>query len=317
MPSPLPTSFPSPNGGGNANLLRLSLCCALAMLLPCSFGCGKGLLNDLSQIAQLRNQLIKEFHEQNINVGLQNSAALNITFVNSPFNERPPEERARRAQETALFIKRHYAGIDRLERMSVSFLRNETRMFIINYTQEIDSFVFGKDASLVGAPYEYDPQSAFKGEEDVHAIYNTSRNESEVRITRLQLEGDMDRGVMLSPHFIVRGDATTAGHAVGIPAAVVFNFASYAPEKIFNGDPPLRIVADGNTIFNDKARNLSSASAGGNEFLVQGVPLAQFLKMTEAKTVVLGLGHKEYLLSDRQLRALRDMANYANSGRQR
>lgn len=316
MTSPLQTSLCAPKGGNSSFLLHLLLWFVITIGFMISFGCGKELLNELKEVAQLQKQLIAEFYEQNLNVTLQNSTALKIAFINSPLNEQPQEERVRRAQETALFVKRNFAGIARLQSMSVSFLRNETKMFIINYTEEIDSYAFGKDGVLVGALFPYDPQSAFKGEEDVMVTYNADRNESEVRITRLQLEGDMDKGLMLSPHFLVRGDATTAGRSAGIPDAVVFNFASYAPEKLFNGDPQLRIIADGYTIFNDKARNLSQRSAGGNEFLVQGIPLAQFLKMTAARRVVLGLGGKEFLLNDSQLRALGDMGNYANSGRQ-
>jgi hypothetical protein len=60
---------------------------------------------------------------------------------------------------------------------------------------------------------------------------------------------------------------------------------------------------------------MSTTTAGGNEFLVQAIPLEEFLKMTAARTVVLTLGSKEFLLSESQMRALRDMAVYANSGR--
>jgi hypothetical protein len=313
MIPPPEISSNAPAVSSHSSLLHLPLRILLATLLLFSFGCSKDFLNNLKEIAQLRNQLVEEFHEQNINVTLQNSSVLQIAFINSPLNEGPQQERAQRAQETALFVKRNFAGIDRLERISVSFFRNETRMIIVNYTEQIDSYAFGKDASLIDALFPYNPQSAFKGEEDVTVTYNASRNESEVRISRLQLEGDLDRGVVLSPHFVVRGDATTAGRSSGIPDVVVFNFASYAAEKIFKGDPPLRIIADGYPVFNDKARNQSRTAEGGNEFLVQGISLNRFLKITEAKTVIVELGTKQFLLSDNQLRALRDMAGYANS----
>jgi hypothetical protein len=315
MTSSLQTSSSAPAESSHSFLLHVSLHLVLATLVLCSFGCSKDLLNELKEIAQLRNQMVQEFHEQNINVNLENSTVLQIAFINSPLNEGPQQERARRAQETALFVKRNFAGIDRLERLSVSFVRNETRMIVINYTQQIDSYEFGKDASLIGALFPYNPQSAFKGEEDVMVTYNPARNESEVKITRLQLEGDLDRGVVLSPHFVVRGDATTAGRSSGIPDVVVFSFASYAPEKIFKGDPTLRIVADSYAVFSEKARNLSVMAEGGNEFLVQGVPLDKFLKITEAKTVIVELGTKQFLLSDDQLRALKDMATYIGTGR--
>jgi len=281
--------------------------------LFCLPGCGKDVFKTLGELATLRNELIREFHEQNIDVTLQNSNNLAVTFVNSPLNARP-DQLFRRAQETATFIKRHYAGIDRLESILVRFFKQEKRMLVVDYTEEIDSFVFGRDAVLIGAPPGMRPD-IFKDEDDVSVVYNPARNESDVQIVRLDLEGNTEKGLSLSPHFKVRGDASIAGHTIGIPSAVIFNFASFAPEKVFKDDPALKIVADGLTVFNDKAHNMSMTTAGGNEFLVQAIPLDQFLKMTAARTVVLTLGSKEFLLSESQMRALRDMAVYANSGR--
>ena len=293
----------------------LSLLTVIVLTVLCSAGCGTKLLSELGEVSEIKNQLIKEFHEPDLQVTLNNSTGLHVTFVNSPLNERNSDERFARAQEAALFVKRRYAGIERLKYMSIGFVKSQTRMVVVEDMQEVDRFVFNNSASLIGAETDYNPQSAFTDEDDVSIVYNPKNNESEVRITRLQLEGDLNKGVMLSPHFKVRGDATTAGRSAGIPSAVVFTFASFAPEKVFTSDPQLRIVADGQTIFNDKAHNQSVGVDGGNEFLVQGVPLAQFLKMTEAKTVVLSLGGKEYLLSDKNLRSLREMASYASQGR--
>lgn len=309
-------NFPAlPKRGSYSKLPSLAII-LIALLHLCLAGCSKDVFKTLDDLAHLRNDLIKEFHEKNVNVALQNSNNLAVTFVNSPLNGRP-DQRIRRAQETAVFIRRHYAGIDRLESILVRFFKHETRMLIVNYTEEIDSFVFGKDAVLIGAPPELGP-NAFKDEGDVTVNYNPARNESEVQIVRLDLEGNTEKGVVLTPHFKVRGDASIAGHTIGIPSAVIFNFASFAPEKVFKDDPALRIVADGITVFDDKAHNMSATTtAGGNEFLVQAIPLDQFLQVTAAKTVVLTLGNKEYLLSENQMRALRDMAVYANAGRKR
>lgn len=295
-----------------------SLPALLAMILVlqvCLFGCGKDVFKTFDELAQIRNDLLREFHEQNIAVMLQNSNNLAVTFINSPLNGLP-DQRLRRAQETAVFVRRHYAGIDRLESILVRFFKQEKRMLVVDYIEEIDSFVFGKDAVLIGAPPEMRPD-AFKDEYDVSVNYNAARNESEVQIVRLDLEGNTEKGLILSPHFKVRGDASIAGHTIGIPSAVIFNFASFAPEKVFKDDPALKIVADGVIVFNDRAHNMSTTTAGGNEFLAQAIPLDQFLKVTAANTVVLTLGNKEFLLSDSQMHALHDMAVYANSGRKR
>jgi hypothetical protein len=314
MSSRLQKSFRFSSAGGTFSL-PLLLISLLVFALLFSFGCDKETFNSLTELAQLRKALIKEFHEQTVEVTIQNSTNLAVTFVNSPLNAHL-DELPMRAQETALFVKRHYAGIDRLESILVRFLKRETENIVVTHTQEIESFVFGKDAKLIGAPAEYNPEASH-GPGEVSVNYNPTRNESDVGIMQLQLEGNTEKGVVLSPHFKVRGDASVAGHTIGIPSAVIFNFASFAPEKIFKADPVLKIVADGVAVFNDKAHNLSATTAGGNEFLAQAIPLAQFLKIAEAKTVVLTLGDREYLLSETQLEALRDLATYANSGRKR
>ena len=158
---------------------RIALLAPL-ILLVCVCGCGTSVLNDLGELGQLRNDLIKEFHESEISVSLNNSTNLGVTFTNSPLNAGPSDERFRRAQETALFIKRRYSGINGIKTMLVKFMKKETRMFVVEYTQQIDSFVFWQSGVLVGAPAGDDPQSYFKGEDDVSVTYNAARNESEV-----------------------------------------------------------------------------------------------------------------------------------------
>lgn len=293
---------------------RLTLIFTSLALFISVYSC-TNVINSLGELGQLRKDLIKEFHEAEITIGIDHSTVLTVSFINSPLNEAASEARFKRAQETAIFIKRRYAGINGIDHMLIRFMRHETRNFV-DYAGEVDSFVFGKNAVLIGAPPGTDPQSYLGDEKDVSVSYNAARNESEVR-AGMQLEGDMEKGLAVSLHFKVRGDATTAGQAIGIPASVVFNFSSFAPAKVFKNDPPLKIVADGATLFSDKAHNLSTAAEGGNEFLVQAIPLDQFLKLAEGRTVVIGLGTKEYLLSARQLRSLREMAEYADAGRRK
>lgn len=286
------------------------------LLLLLSFSSCKETINALGDLGQLRRELIKEFHESEIAVSLDNSAVLAVTFVNSPLNTAPSDQRFDRAQVTALFIKRRYPGIGDVKTMLVRFMEQKTSMFVINETREIDSFVFDKNALMIGAPPGSDPQSYLGEKEEVNVNYNAARNESEVQ-GGLRLEGDLEKGLTVFLHFKVRGDASTAGQARGIPAAVVFSISSFAPAKVFKTDPPLKIVADGAVVFNDKAHNLNSTTEGGNEFLVQAVPLDQFMKLAEARTVVLGLGNKEYLLNAKQLRTLRKLTDYADSSRRR
>ena len=73
-------------------------------------------------------------------------------------------------------------------------------------------------------------------------------------------------------------------------------------------------VADrtnGKVIYSATALNTSKTTEGGNEFLTQDLPFAQFLELTRARKAKLKLGDREYPLTEKQLASLRDMASYA------
>lgn len=262
-------------------------------------------------MAQLRVELIKKFHDEDVNVVIRNST-LGVTFVNSKLNDQSKLKRQQRAQETALFIKLHYARIDQIDRVWVSFAAHETRFVVFNYTRGIDTYVFDKKGGFIGAPAQYDPPAERRADDEATARYSDSRNETDVQIMRLQLSGDLNNGIALVPHFTLAGNATGANHIVTPPHTVTFTFASYAPEKIFKVDPSLLIIANGKTIYTGKARNLSTESTDGNEFLDQEIPFPQFVEMTRADKVKLKLAAKEFPLTETQLGRLRDMANYAS-----
>jgi hypothetical protein len=299
-----------------ARLLSISRC--LVVLGLCFSGCSKEMLKSLGELAQLRQQLMDEYHEQNIDVVLQDSRTLGVTFLNSALNDRNFTERATRAEKTALFVKKHFAGMNQIERIWVSFVVYKTRFVIFNYSQGLDVFLFDKDAKPIGP--SNDP-TAHGNENRATAAYNSKQNETQVQITRLLLEGDLDNGLALIPHFTVRGDATAPHHKLPPPKSVTFEFASFAPKKVFNNDPKIVITGDGKTIFSDKARNLSAPTENksGNEFLSLEIPFAQFWQMTKATKVKLQLGSRDYPLTNTQLGEMRAMANYtplSNQSRQ-
>lgn len=273
-------------------------------------GCGNGLIKSLADLGRLREELVKEFHDPNVEVVIRNSTVLTVAFVNSKLNDQGSgTKRMERAQETAVFIKHHYAGIDRIERVWVSFVAVETRYLFVNYTRGIDAFSFDNKGTLLGPPAPYDPQAQSEGDDQARAVYNTSRDETDVQIARLQLSGDLDEGLALAPHFALRGQLKD-GHSTIPPRSVIFDFASFAPQKIFKGDPPLAIIADGKTIYDGKARNSSVETEGGNEFLSVEIPFDRFSEMTRAGKVMLKLADTEHVLNAAQLEQLRKMTSY-------
>ena len=278
---------------------------ALGLCLLAS-ACSSGSLKSLRNTARLRQQLVDKYHEQDINVSLRNSRFLFIAFVNSPLNRNDPAERARRAQETATFAASNFPTIKEIETIGVSFIEAESRFFIYRYSKNLGFFTFDRYGVTVSSsgPDE-DPRRPV-------VRFNSARNETDVSITRLQLEGDMNHGIALVPHFAFKGNARDATRRA--PDSVVFDFASYADTKVFPGDAPLNIRFDGIVVFSGTARLLTpqdSASEGSTaQFLTAQIPAAQFSKIGTARQVELKLGGKDFELSTEDVKALRAMSLY-------
>lgn len=279
-------------------VVRLSV----LVLSVCLSGCGTAFVKSLQDLAQLRTQLMAEFHENEIAVRVGNSTQLSITFVNSALNDRLPEDRAKRAQATALFVKQHFAGIDRMERIWVFFATYETRYLVVHYSRSVDMFLFDRKGTRIelgtgyGAPAD--------------AIPDATRN-TDVAL-RIQLAGNMNKGLALFPSF-AGGSEGTPPHRAPTPAKVVFTFASYAPEKVFKTDIPFALIADGKTVYRSMTLNTSKTVEGGNEFLTQEIPYFQFVELVQARQATLKLADREYRLTDEQLSRLREMAGVTST----
>ena len=291
--------MPSPRTRSAVITLALGLCLLAS-------ACSTGPLKSLRNTARLRQQLIDKYHEQDISVNLRNSRFLSIAFVNSPLNRNDLAERARRAQETATFAASNFPTIKEIETIGVSFIEAESRFFIYHYSKNLGFFAFDRYGVAVNSSgSDEDPRKPV-------VRFNSARNETDVSITRLQLEGDMNHGIALVPHFAFKGNVNDANR--NPPDAVVFDFASYADAKVFPGNAMLNIRFDGTVVFSGSARLLTSqdsASEGSTaQFLTAQIPVAQFSKIGTARQVELKLGGKDFELSTEDVKALRTMSLY-------
>ncbi len=291
--------MPSPQIRSAVIILALGLC-----LL--AFACSSGSLKSLRNTARLRQQLIDKYHEQDINVSLRNSRFLFIAFVNSPLNKNDQAQRARRAQETATFTASNFPTIKEIETIGISFFEAESRFFVYHYSKNLGFFAFDRYGVAVNSGgSDEDPRKPV-------VRFNSARNETDVSITRLQLEGDMNHGIALVPHFTFKGNARDASRSA--PDSVVFDFASYADARVFQGDAKLDIRCDEIAVFSGSARLLTpqdSASEGSTaQFLTAQIPALQFSKIGTARQVKLKLGRKDFELSPEDVKALRTMSSY-------
>lgn len=282
----------------------ISLALGSALLIT---GCSSGLVKSLSDLNALRQHLIQKYHDD-VGVNLQNSRFLSIVFINSPMNKQGTAKRAERAQDAATFTALNYEGLQSIERIWISFVASETRFIVFHYSEGIESFAFDKNGVPVNAvPVNPDARTPV-------ATFSSARNETDISVTRLQLEGDLDHGIALAPHFTVPGKLDPSGKAP-MPKAVTFDFASYAKRKIFSKSSPLIIQGDDKAIYLGSAELLIPDVAGPNadsapQFLRAEVPFEQFVTIANAHKVRIKLGPKEFQLAPEDVRALRGMAAY-------
>ena len=284
----------------------------LAVLLLCSLASSCQVATSLAEISQLQSAIIKEYGEPDVSVNLHNNTSLTITFVNSSLNEKSPGEREKRAELTATFVRSHYPSAGRFEEIWVRFVRQKTSYIVITQTEGLEYFGFDKNGRPLLPPDYHAPRGVPDDSLRVIAKYLPRTNETEVMITSLQLQGDLNQGLHLAPHFTVPGDATGVKRSSVIPKSVSFDFASYSPESLFKGETQVKFLTDKNVVLETSGEFASTRGQDGlyAEFLLLRVPYHAFQRMISGKTLTLMLAENSYELRDEQLQALREMTQY-------
>ena len=75
-------------------------------------GCSSAFVQDVENLAPLRDSLTATYHVDDFNLVIQNGHALGISFINSSFNDLPAAAKKPKAREIAQFAAAHYASID-------------------------------------------------------------------------------------------------------------------------------------------------------------------------------------------------------------
>lgn len=297
---------------------KLAAGAALGALLF-SASCSSNLVKSLSGLNALRQRLITKYGDQ-VTVNLSNSRYLHIVFVNSPLNYQDSGKRLVRAQETAIFISSIYEGINSIDEMWVSFLASERRFIFFHYNRGLDAFGFDRTGKSLDPPTSgNDPVNSFNTNQandprDPVARYIPQTNQTDISVTRIQLEGTINRGVALVPHFNVTGDARNLGTATPAPEFVVLDFASYADKPSFKESPRLEIYCDEALALKGTAQLVPSSESGIDEtvgqFLTVRTSFKLFQRMATSKRVRILLGQKEFSLSPADINALARMTAY-------
>lgn len=284
---------------------------ALVTLLLCLFatGCTK-LAKDWGEISKLHTAIVKEFGEKEVGVNLNNDTVLTVSFVNSPLNDRGPDERAQRAEQTAVFVKDHFQSIARIETIWVVFVRSETRFVFVHSSETISVFPFDKHGQPFRPPEDDDPDSSAL-DQGLSAVYSPDLDQTDLMITGLQLQGKQNQGLTMSVYCTLRGDATGVKRA-DPPKAVDVDLASYSEKSLFPGEPKIQFIADGKVVFTTAKQFSTSKNMDGlfSESVSVAVPYAAFRRLAAGKKLTLKLGEFEYNFTEEQVESVRRIKEY-------
>jgi hypothetical protein len=280
----------------------------LLVFLCLATGC-KELVGSLKEISKLQQAIIREYGEPGVNVNLNNSTSLIITFINSPLNAKTVDERARRAQMTAAFVKQHYSSIRKIEEIWIGFVKQETRYMFVNYSEGLGFFGFDKNGQPLRQP-ENEP-TAYSNPTRPTATYSSERKQTDIVIEHLQLERDAINDFSVMLHFTVPGDATGAKRATSLPEEVRFDFSSSSEKSLFPDAPHITFLSDGKVVY-ETTDQFSTWKFGEkfSETLSLPVPYRAFRRMTSGNTLTLRIGDREYQFTREQVDALREMTSY-------
>lgn len=293
---------------------RRIILATIVVLSLLTAGCLKDVMRELAknitQPKAVQGDLSRRFHD-NVFVTVNHAdgrIALNVTFVNSPLNDKNREDRAARAQETANIIKLRYPGIESLNAIWVIFMREKKTSVFVSEREAVDYYGFDKSATRTSSSYK--PTIYSGAVAQVNANYITSDNETDISVNGIQLAGTPGgNGLTMLPHFRANGDLRAAKSPP--PKIVRLDFASYSNVEEFQPNIPVVFIADGRTLLKTTANFTMSKDSGSvNEFLFLPVPYPAFRSMVGSSQVTIKLGAKEFPVNATQLAAMRDMCDY-------
>jgi hypothetical protein len=278
-----------------------------------AYGCStaKDVGKTLGDLAHVRAELIKKFGEQDVNIRVntsQNRTNISVMFVNSPLNEKPTEERAKRAQETVEIVRQQYPPIKDVSEIWIGFMRVTTRLVIFHYSEMLDAHGFDNE----GRPLS-EPGIAPSDPSPPVVRYVPAQNKTEIASAGIRLEGTAEKGVTVVPHFSVAGDINKI--MPKSPNEVWLDFAAFSEKPKFPNLTKIVFLSDDNAVYITEGQFSTSKIAGNmySEFLYLKVPTAMFLKVTSGITVKIRLNEHEYTLTKSQTIQLQQMSELLRS----
>jgi hypothetical protein len=290
-------------------MYKYSICIVLtSCLLACGCSTAKEFGKSLGDLATVRAELIKKYGEQDVNLRIntfENRTAIFVTYVNSPLNQKSTEERAQRAQETAVIVKQHYPSIKKVSEIWVGFMRATSRLVIFHWSEMLEVYGFDNEARALRHP-----SSASLDPSQPEVRYSASQNKTEISSSGIQLEGTTEKGVILVAHFSVAGDVNKSTPKP--PEEVLLDFAAFSDKPKFPNVTNMVFLSDNKIVYRTEGQFSTSKIAGETycEFLYLKVPTAVFREISSGSTVTIKLNKHEYKLTESQHLQIQRMSDY-------
>jgi len=268
----------------------------------------KQLGHKLSALVEVRGEVMRRFGEENVSVNSDANAAVVVTFVNSPLNEKGIALREKRAQETAEVVRDHYPDIKSIRTIMVVFMQVKTAFVVLSSSRVLDFHGFDNRARLLPSGVESNTKIIDPSQPTV--VYSANRYETDIGSEGIQLEGSPENGVTWVPHFSVRGNINKVTQEP--PDEVSFDFASFANKPRFPNVSKIVFTTDGKTTYKTEGQFSTSNVVEGmrSEFLYLKVPSQDFIKIADGKSVSIKIAKQQYELTEQQLLLIKRMTDY-------
>ena len=283
---------------------------SLALLIAASVlaaGCIKDAARSLGELHAVRNELRNAFGDDvSVHLGQAGiNTTLTITFINSPLNERAPEERSQRAKQAAQLVIARYVRIASVTEIWVTFIRQQTRLVFFNYREGFEVYGFDNKGGGLSLP-SYAGQAAPPPDSEIIAGYTASVEQTDVSpAANLQLDGEPGGyGITVLPHLKLQGDARR--RRAPAPNEALFYFASYAKTPRFAPVISYEFIADGKPL----VQGTAPFTGDDAQYCFVRVPYPMFRELIAAKSLAIKLGAREYPLTPEQLELLQKMDAY-------
>jgi len=169
----------------------------------------------------------------------------------------------------------------------------------------IDYFGFYKDGKLFTSRSDPPATTGSGVQLEVTATYSRNRNESDVLLNGIQLEGEPGGfGITVLPHYTVAGDVRA--RRARPPEAVAFDFRSYSDKPVFRETEPITFLADKKPVLQTTGYFFGTDVQSCTLL----VPYAAFTKMIAAQQLTIKLGAKSYQLQPSEFAAMQRMGEY-------